>query len=381
MTRPLRPRIALALLAMGVVAFGACTDPSAFASPSGAADSSPTPRRTQAVPSRAAPTPSASPSPSLTVATPAPPSALEALLPNFTADGQSMDKRTASEADLTESESGRFVDGLLADLGRPRTAIEMAVAWGSWLRFTAIRVDGVSGDDLEDAAVQALLGIHPGTEAASVVAGRSIRVLTFADDGPFPVDGARLFSDGDVVFIVNASKDYEAVALETLEWTFKPKLEEVLPAALDGHELERFSAPAAAFNHGGDMCSFICPAEVPNLAKALGVDVAEMDVAGAFFREPPGLIVVVFRVPGQTSDTLVEGRIEASGRADEPYVTPTRVSVGGKGVTWVNYSLFDDDYAREYLYATDGLLFSIRPAPSDGVSFTPLVEEAIAALP
>lgn len=383
MTRSLRPRIALALLAMGVVALGACTDPSAFASPSGVADASPTPRRTQAVPSRPVPTLTATPSPSASIpfATPVPHGPLEALLPGFSADGQYMDKRTATEADLTESESGRFVDGLLADLGRPRTAIEMAVAWGSWLQFTALRVDGVSGDDLEDAAVQALLGIHPGTETPSDVAGRPVRVLTFADDGPFPVDGARVFSDGDVVFIVNASKDYDAVALETLKWTFKAKLEEVLPASLDGRPLERFSAPAAAFDTGGDMCSLICPAEVGNLAKALGVTVADMDVAGAYAREPPAIILLAFRTPGQASDALVEGRIQASGRADEPYLAPAKVSIGGKTVTWVDYSLFDNEYEREYLYAVDGVLFSIRPAPSDGITFTPVVEEAIAALP
>ena len=383
MNRPLRSRIALTTLAAGLVALTACTDPTAFATPSGAADASPTPRPTQAVPSRSAPTPTATPSqsPSIPVATPVPHGPLEALLPGFSADGQYLDKRTATAADLTESESGRFVDGLLADLGRPRKAIEMAVAWGSWLQFTAVRVDGVGGDELEDAAVKALFGIHAGTEAPSDVSGRPVRLLTFEDDGPFPVDSARVFSDGDVVFIVNASKDYDAVALETLKWTFKPRLEEVLPASLDGRQLERFSAPAAAFDTGGDMCSLICPAEVGNLAKALGVTVADMDVAGAYVREAPPIILLAFRIPGQTPDALVEGRIQASGRADEPYLAPSKVSVGGKSVTWVDYSLFDNEYEREYLYAADGVLFSIRPAPSDGVTFTPLVEEAIAALP
>jgi hypothetical protein len=162
---------------------------------------------------------------------------------------------------------------------------------------------------------------------------------------------------------------------------FKPRLEEVLPAALDGRPLERFSAPAAAFDTGGDVCSLICPAEVGNLAKALGVMVADMDVAGAYVREAPAVVLLAFRIPGQKPDALIEGRIQASGRADEPQVVPAKVTIGGKSVTWVNYSLFDNDYEREYLYAVDGILFSIRPAPADGVTPDPFVKEAISALP
>ena len=384
MSPPFRPRIALTLLAAAFVVLAACTDPTAFASPSGVADSSPSPRPTQAVPSRPSPTPAAtpSPSPSIPVPTPIPHGELEALLPGFSADGQFLDKRIATAEDLAgDDEASRFVDGLLAEVGRPRTDLEMAVARGSWLRFTAVRVDGVTGDDLEDAAVQALLGIHRGTETQADAAGRPVRWLTFEDEGPFPVDSARVFSESDVVFIVTASKDYEAVALDTLKWMFKPRLEEVLPAALDGRPLERFSAPAAAFDTGGDMCSLICPAEVGNLAKALGVTVADMDVAGAYVREAPAVVMLAFRIPGQKPDGLVEGRIRASGRADEPQVVPTKVRIGDKPVTWVNYSLFDNDYEREYLYAIDGILFSIRPAPADGMTPEPLVEKAIAALP
>jgi 3-oxoadipyl-CoA thiolase len=45
-------------------------------------------------------------------------------------------------------------------------------------------------------------------------------------------------------------------------------------------------------------------------------------------------------------------------------VPPTKVSVGAKSVTWVNYSPFDNDSSRDYLYAGDGPLFSVRPAPA-----------------
>jgi len=378
MTRPLRPRIALALLAMGVVALGACTDPSAFASPSGVADASPTPRPTQAVPSRPALTPS--PSPSVADSTPQPHSELEKLLPNFTADGQYMDKHTATLDDLSDSDSARFVNGLLADVDRPRTAFEEASASSSWVGFSATRVDGVSGDGLEDAFVRALFGLHPGTETATDVGGRPVRWLTFQDDGPFPVRDVRVFREGDVVFTVTADEDHVAVALETVQSMFDPKLEEILPASIDGRQLERYSAPAAAFETGGDMCSLICPGEMANLAKALGVDVADIDVAIAYSREAPAVLIVAFRVAGKSPAELVEGRIDAFASIDNPFLVRGDATVGGKQVTIAHYRPLDTS-SNELLYAKGDTLFSVRPIPEDDTTFSSAVEEAVAALP
>jgi hypothetical protein len=382
-------RSALLAPVVGILAVAGCTDPTAFASPSSIATASPTPRQTQAIPSLsrlASPTtqPAQTATPSAPVAMPTPPphSDLEALLPDFSADGQHLDKLTATAEDLAgDNDTTRFIKALLADVGRPIAAIDVAVARGSWFGFTAIRVDGVSGDELSDATVKAMRGLHPGTESQADIDGHAIRWLRFQDDGPFPVDDARIFTNGDVVIIFNSGKQEEEVALASLRWSFKPRLEEVLPAALDGQPLERFTAPAAAFNLGGDICSFLCPAEVANLAGAVGVQVADMDVAGAFRAQPPALVVIAFAVPGQKAAALVDGRIQSGGHAGGAQVVPRDVSVGGKRVTWVNYSAFDSETEREYLHAVDGILFSIRPAPLDGTSVPPLVEKAIAALP
>jgi len=380
MTPRLRPRIAPTLLAAAFVALAACTDPSAFASPSGVADASPTARPTQAIPSRPAPTPSVSPSPSLTVATPAPHSALEKLLPDFSADGQYLDKHTATLDDLGDSDSARFVDGLLADVDRPRTAFEEASASSSWLGFSATRVDGVSGKALEDAFVRALFRVHPGTETVTDVGGRPVRWLTFQDDGPFPVSDVRIFREGDVVFTLTTDKDHLAAALETLQSMFVPKLEEILPASIDGRQLERFSAPAAAFETGGDICSLICPGEMANLAKALAVEVADIDVAIAYSREAPAVLIVAFRVAGKSPAELVEGRIAAFGSVDNPFLVRSDTTVGGKQVTIAHYRPLDSS-SNELLYAKGDTLFSIRPIPEDDATFSPAVEEAVAALP
>jgi hypothetical protein len=384
MFRPLGPLARLLLLAAGAAALLACTDPSAFASPGGSAIASPTPRPTQAVPSRPAATPAPSPSAPAAIpfATPVPHGELEALLPDFAADGQHLDKLTATPADLaTENETTRFIDSMLALVGRPRTAVEVSVARSSWFGFTAIRVDGVTGAQLSDATVKALLSLHPGTETRADIAGHPIRWLRFHDDGQFPVDDARIFTNGDVVIVFNSGKQDEAVALATLQWSFKPRLGDVLPASLDGQPLERFTAPAAAFNLGGDICSFVCPGEVGSLAVTLRAQLADMDVAGAYRTQPPAVIVLAFGVPGHEAAALVDGRIRSGGHGGGPPVVPADISVGGKTVAWVNYSMFDSPSEREYLYAIDGILFSIRPAPLDGTSVDPMVEKAIAALP
>ena len=377
MTRSLRPRIALTLLAVGLAALTACTDGTAFAFPSVVADASPTPRPTQAVPSRPAPTPS--PSPSVAVSTPQPHSELEKLLPDFAADGQYLEKRTTSIEDATEGDSGRFADALLADLGRPPSAVEIAGASGYLLGFTAMRVDGVAGEALEDAIVRALFAVHPGTEKPAVdVGGRPVRWLTFQDDGPFPVGDVRVFRDGDVVFMVRAEKDHEAVALDTVQSMFQPKLEEVLPATIEGRPLERYSAPAAAFETGSDMCSLICSGEMSNLAKALGVDVRDIDVAIAYSREAPAVLILALHVAGKSPADLVEGRLASFGSD----ANPGRVdaTVGGKQVTLAYHGPLNP-MSNELLYAKGDTLFSVRPIPLDDSPFPPEIEAAVAALP
>ena len=377
MTRSLRPRIALTLLAAGLAALTACTDGTAFAFPSVVADARPTPRPTQAVPSRPAPTPS--PSPSVPVSTPLPHSELEKLLPDFSADGGYLEKRTATIEDFTEGDSGRFAEALLADLGRPPTAVEIVGASGASLGFTAMRVDGVSGDKLEDAVVRALFGVHPGKETTADVGGRPVRWLTFQDDGPFPVGDVRVFRDGDVVFTVRAEKDHDAVALETVQSMFQPKLEEVLPASIEGRPLERYSAPAAAFETGSDMCSLICSGEMSNLAKTLGVDIGAIDVAVAFSREAPAVLILAFHVAGKSPAELVEGRIASFGRG-APIFGRGDATVGGKQVTLGYYQPLDS-ISNELLYAKGDTLFSVRPIPADDSPIPPEIEAAVAALP
>ena len=243
-----------------------------------------------------------------------------------------------------------------------------------------MRVDGVSGDDLEDAVIGALFAVHPGTEKTAVdVGGRPVRWLTFRDDGPFPVGDVRVFRDGDVVFMVRAEKDHEAVALETVQSMFQPKLEEILPASIEGRPLERYSAPAAAFETGSDMCSLICSGEMSNLAKALGVEIGDIDVAIAYSREAPAVLILAFHVAGKSPAELVEGRIASFGRG-APIFGRVDSTVGGRQVTLAYYHPLDS-ISNELLYAKGDTLFSVRPIPSDDSPIPAEIEAAVAALP
>src|SRR5689334_21617972 len=52
---------------------------------------------------------------------------------------------------------------------------------------------------------------------------------------------------------------------------FAPDLEAMLPTAVDGVPLQRFSAPASLYDTGGDICALLCPGEPTRLAEAAGV--------------------------------------------------------------------------------------------------------------
>ena len=63
---------------------------------------------------------------------------------------------------------------------------------------------------------------------------------------------------------------------------FAPDLEAMLPSAIGGVALQHFSAPAALYDTGGDICALLCPGEPTRLAQAAGVAVEKVTVAVAF---------------------------------------------------------------------------------------------------
>ena len=371
------------VLIVGLIAIGACTDPSAYASPSSAAAVSPTPRPTQAVPSRPAPSRSPAPSPtsSLSVATPLPHSDLEALLPDF-ANRKLLSKQTPSVEDLAGNDQTRlFIQTLLATLGRSASDLDLAVATGDDLAITALRVKGAPVDQVADAVVDALLHAIPGgAQTRADVDGRPVRRLRFANPGTSTTADQYVFTNGDVVFVASASGENGPLVQRTIRDMFGPKLQDVLPAQIDGTALDRASFPAEMLSGGGDMCSFVCPYEMPALAKELGVGLDKIDMAVAYSQQPPGVAILAIRVAGVAPDRLVAARIASTGAEDKPWFVRKEMTLGGKDVTFVDYAQLPSPTSQEFLYASGDTLFTIRTGVEVG-AIPPIVEKAIAALP
>src|SRR5207342_3259941 len=81
---------------------------------------------------------------------------------------------------------------------------------------------------------------------------------------------------------------------------FDAALEALLPASIRAMPLGRWSEPASMFATGGDMCSFVCPAEPARLAAEAGVSMEDIAIAIAYPDTASGLKVAILaiRFPG-----------------------------------------------------------------------------------
>jgi hypothetical protein len=345
---------------------------------------------TQAAPARQsarpiAPSPSQSRGPiaSGQPPSPRPPTELETLLPNFAGAGY-LEKRPIAPDDLNGPGSNaiqtRVFNRVFATLDRESIDLEGAIARGP-ITMIAMRIKGVTGTSFADAYAGATLAEAPGgTLKMATVGGRYVRRIHWAD-GSFPSD-LHLLVDGEVVIVVGAHPDQQAVVDNVLATMFEPKLEIVLPAELLGRPTSRFSFPAASISATGDICSMVCPGEPQKLAAELGVSMDTMDLAIAYLNKPPSVTILAVRVPGADDQRLVDARIAETDRADDPAFARTPAKIAGKRVTWVRYGPFPSPDQRELLYAHGGVLFVVHPAPdSAGGPVTAEVAAAFAALP
>jgi hypothetical protein len=167
---------------------------------------------------------------------------------------------------------------------------------------------------------------------------------------------------------------------------FAPDLEALLPSALRGHDLQRFSFPGAAVGATGDMCSYVCPGEPHALAAALGLDVDQVDVAIAAPGEPgegvPGVAILAYRVRGAATERLIPARLESLHREGLPDMA-TELTIAGKPITWASYGAFPSATTMEYLYADGDVLFRVIDGVERvaGVATPPDTVLAIDSLP
>jgi hypothetical protein len=374
------------LLAAGVIALAGCTGRTAYASPSGVAAASPTPRQTQAVPSRPAPPSSPPPAGSASPSAPAPHSDLEALLPDF-ANRKVLTKDTPTLEQLAGNEQTRsFVAALLTTTGRTNADLDLAAASNDDVAITAVRVAGVPVHQLEKAVVDALhRAMANGVETTADVDGRPVRRLRFPNPGTSTTADQYVLTDGDVAFIVSASGENAALVQRTIREMFAPKLQDVLPAEIDGAPLERLSFPAEIVSGGGDTCSFVCQNEMPALAKQLGVGLDKIDMAIAYSEQPPGVAIIAILVAGVAPDRVLDARIASMSASGPPLPVRREMKLGGKSATYALYSVLPTPTTQEFLYANGDTLFLIRAGFDRNESMLdkvpPIAEKAIAALP
>jgi hypothetical protein len=171
-----------------------------------------------------------------------------------------------------------------------------------------------------------------------------------------------------------------------------PELFARLPAEVLGIKLLRYVVPGNQFVGGGDVCSFVCPEEVPSFVEALDINADDVAVGIAYQEEalenplPPGVLmawVVAFRARGVAESRLVGARLVTLPELDVPQQT---LVSGGKTVARIWYF-----FGAQYLYAHEDTLYVIygedARSPDDFASWRPDspipadVAAMIAALP
>lgn len=386
-------RPALAAVALAALIAGCVSSPAGSPTPQPSVAPSPTLNPNQLArlsppvsPSRS-PSPSPAPSaialpttsPATVQPTPRPLTELETLLP----PGSRTEPLEPGDLDQS-TDLGKLIPVVLDRLGRSASDLEGAgtTCCSSRGSILDLRIRDVSGRDLAAAWLAAIKSAHPGAKSVThEVEGAAVQRVTWADPGTFAAVEEVLATD-DVVFVITAFGDdaagaeWKAAITSLVGWMIRPRLELQLPETIGGKPVQRFSVPSVNVATGGDTCSFVCPLELPNLAKATHVALARLDLAVAISQDPPGVVVVAFRVPGATDKQLIEARV--SGFA-KPIDRGTQ-AIGGKTITWVLHDPFPHSGQNEYLYAKNHILFSLRPYADDGHP-NAFVVEAIRQLP
>ena len=172
---------------------------------------------------------------------------------------------------------------------------------------------------------------------------------------------------------------------------FAPDLEAMLPSAVDGVALQRFSAPAALYDTGGDICALLCPGEPTRLAEAAGVPLEKVTVAVAFPARNASLRsgVIALRFDGlDAKRSPVDVRLKAGGHTFSPSSAPDlrpdarQLKVGSRAVTWVLWPPFYQPDQGEYLVSSRDVLFIvIGTAPAKDGLVPDDVRAMVEALP
>jgi hypothetical protein len=157
------------------------------------------------------------------------------------------------------------------------------------------------------------------------------------------------------------------------------ELEALLPDRIGDTPLIRMSAPGSEYDHGGDVCSFVCPVEARVMAEGVSASVADVTLAFAFDERLEEYALVAFRVKGASGADLLAARLALTGAgAEVPYPMVAEKRVGDDRITVAVRSWFPND--TEFLVVRDDALIVIRfPTPEhDGAE--PTLPEGVARI-
>lgn len=161
--------------------------------------------------------------------------------------------------------------------------------------------------------------------------------------------------------------------------SFAPDLEALLPTALAGSPMVRFSVAGAHFENGGDVCYYLCPGELTSLARQLGLGIDQVDVA-LDLTQDSNLAILAIRIRGSDPTRLIPAWLEMK-RARYGHA-PETLTIAGKSVVGVNTSMSATPQGSDYMYVSGGVLFVLMSrSPVPPAEVPPLVTEALTALP
>jgi hypothetical protein len=163
----------------------------------------------------------------------------------------------------------------------------------------------------------------------------------------------------------------------------------MLPAEIGGFPLERYVFPAALYQGGGDVCSFVCPFEPQIHADAFGVDLADLLLGVSYAPQDPdreagpAVLVLAWKAIPRPRNSLLEGRLSfMKGPGGGPPLVQG-LTIAGKSVTRVYHTFITADYLYEY----DDVLFVIYgddhwapPHLADWTEQEPVPPDVIAAI-
>jgi hypothetical protein len=370
------PMLVLSALAGGCIAGppGPATPPPttivvASPSPSGSAAIVPLATGSPVVPASASPT---TPRPS---GVPADADELQARLPHWAA-GSSLDIRLIGVDDFG-SDPQNPLRALVGDLGLGQDAFRGALASGDKIQIFDMRVGALPPDEVAAAFSRAAQRVFTdSTSSSRTVNGLTIeriRIHDAAGDADF-----HLFVIDAMPFVAIAEPDLQPGVDALVGWMTRPPLEKIFPTTLGGKPVTAAAIQAAAVGTGGDVCFLVCPGEPQALAKALGVDIDQVDLAVGGSAD--GILgFSAFRIVDAGEPDLVAARIATlNGGAG---ANRTELEIGGKAVVRYAGSPLPSD--ASYLYAHDNILVIVRIMKSGAApdAAGAELEELFAALP